>query len=58
MLNRETKTIFSASLQGLKRCNVVDLSHRKVVNFEIEYNNVRLSETVSDMDYLIYMKRK
>lgn len=52
MLNRETKTIFSASLQGLKRCNVVDLSHRKVVNFEIEYNNVRLSETVSDMDYI------
>lgn len=46
VLNRKTKTLFSASLEGLKRCNVVDLSHRKVVNFEIEYNNVRLSETI------------
>lgn len=46
VLNRKTKTMFSASLQGLKRCNVVDLSHRTVVNFEIEYNNVGLPETI------------
>lgn len=46
VLNRKTKTIFSASLQGLKRCHVVDLSHRTVVNFEIEYNNVGLPETI------------
>lgn len=46
VLNRKTKTMFSASLQGLKRCNVVDLSHRIVVNFEIEHNNGGLSETI------------
>lgn len=52
VLNRKTKTMFSALLQGLKRCNVVDLSHSKVVDFEIEYNNVGLSEIISSIDYI------
>lgn len=45
VLNRKTKTIYMASLQGLQRCNVVDLAHRTVVNFEIKYSNVDSSET-------------
>ena len=34
VLNRKTKTMFSASLQGLKRCNVVDLLHSNVVDLK------------------------
>lgn len=45
VLNRKTKTIYMASLQGLQRCNVVDFAHRTVVNFEIKYSNVDSSET-------------
>ena len=46
VLNRQTKAVFGALLQGLECFEVMDLSHKIIVNVEIECNDVRFVETL------------